>query len=171
MGDRVIEFPAYDAVVPFVCHRCGNCCRGFYPAIDMDILPESAAATGMSIAEIQTELARRCVAHNADRPMDCLFLAPGGDGCLIDAVRPDCCQMFPALTETGRGKVDCPGHKEFHRVVKGFPQAKEARVRKATHLRQPRRIPENKWAETLLVLKKAGASDMLVGQFVLVNKR
>jgi hypothetical protein len=45
MGIRVIEFSEYDVVVPFVCHRCGNCCRNFYPGI--------AGLIGRPIHEIQ----------------------------------------------------------------------------------------------------------------------
>jgi hypothetical protein len=40
MSIRVVEFSEYDVVVPFVCLRCGNFCRNFYPGIGMDMLPE-----------------------------------------------------------------------------------------------------------------------------------
>jgi len=171
MEVRVIEFPEYDVVVPFVCHRCGNCCRKYYPGIEMDMLPEIARLLERPVQEIQARLSVDCDAHNAGTPVDCFFLEPGGNRCLIHAIRPDGCRLFPTLTETGLGKVDCPGQKEFRRVEKALLlRGKHARVRKATHLRQPRRIPDSEWPGMLLVLKKAEASDMLVGQFVLMNK-
>ena len=99
MGIRVIEFSEYDVVVAFVCHRCGNCCWNFYPGI--------AGLIGRPIHEIQSRLGEDCDAHNAGKPKDCFFLEPGTTRCLIHEIRPDGCRLFPSLTKTGLGQVDC----------------------------------------------------------------
>ena len=170
MSVKVIEFSHYDVVVPFVCHRCGNCCRNYYPGIEMDMLPEIAYIINKPIHEIQAELGRRCDAHNAGKPMDCLFLAPEGDGCMIHAVRPDCCCMFPSLTETGIGNVDCLGYRQFDNAVKALSgHQKAAAGRKTIRLKKPGSIPEGDWERTLKTLEAAKASELLVREFMRRN--
>jgi Fe-S-cluster containining protein len=170
MSMRVVEFSEYDIVVPFVCHWCGNCCRDFYPGIEVDMLPEIAGLTGRPIHEIQARLSEDCDAHNAGRPTDCFFLEPGTSRCLIHEIRPDGCRLFPTLTKTGLGKVDCPGCREFEkalRVLSGHEN--NAAAHKATHLKKPRPIPEAQWEPTLKKLAAAKSSRLLIQELVARN--
>ncbi len=170
MSTRVIEFSEYDVVVPFVCHRCGNCCREFYPGIEMEMLPEIAGLVGKPIHEIQARLSDDCDAHNAGRPRDCFFLDPGSNLCLIHGIRPDSCRLFPSLTKTGLGKVDCPGYREFENAVRALTgHENDAAAREATHLREPRPVPEGQWEPALKKLQAAKSSELLVQEFVTRN--
>ncbi len=170
MGIRVIEFSEYDIVVPFVCLRCGNCCRNYYPGIEMDMLPEIANSISKPIHEIQARLGEDCSAHNSGRPADCLFLEPGTSRCLIHEIRPDGCRLFPTLTKTGLGKVDCPGYREFDNAVKALSGRENGTAaRKATHLKETRPVPEGEWEHTLKKLEEAKASALLVQEFVARN--
>jgi Fe-S-cluster containining protein len=172
MSVKVIEFSHYDVVVPFVCHRCGNCCRNYYPGIEMDMLPEIANIINKSIHEIQAKLGEDCDAHNAGRPEDCFFLEQGTSRCLIHEIRPDGCRLFPTLTKTGLGKVDCPGCREFVNAVKALSGHENgAAARRATHLKEPRPVPEGEWERTLKKLKEAKASELLIREFTLRNRR
>lgn len=168
---KIIEFADYDVVVPFVCHRCGNCCREFYPGIEMEMLPEIAILINKPIREIQARLSEDCDAHNEGRPADCFFLEPGTNRCLIYPIRPDGCRQFPTLTKTGLGKVDCPGYREFDDVVKALSGNEGgSAARKATLLKEPRPIPEGEREHTLKKLGAAKASALLVREFVARNR-
>lgn len=172
MSIKVIEFSLYDVVVPFVCHRCGNCCRHYYPGIEMDMLPEIANIISKPIHEIQARLGEDCDAHNAGRPTDCFFLEQGTSRCLIHEIRPDGCRLFPTLTKTGLGKVDCPGYREFDNAVRALSGRENGTAaRRATHLKEPRPIPRSEWERTLKKLKEAEASELLVREFILKNSR
>ena len=170
MGIRVIEFSQYDVVVPFVCHRCGNCCRDFYPAIEMDMLPEIAGLINKPIHEIQARLGEDCDAHNAGRPKDCFFLEQGRNRCLVHEIRPEGCRLFPTLTKAGLGKVDCPGYREFDNAVKALSGCENGTaVSKATHLKETRPIPEGEWECALKKLEATKASALMVQEFVARN--
>jgi Fe-S-cluster containining protein len=115
---KVIACREYDIVVPFVCHRCGNCCRKYEPIIEMELLPEIAWCLGEPIYVIQSRLHVDNLSHSAGRPTDCCFLDPLHSRCLIYAVRPTECRQFPALA--GVGAVDCPGYREYISVMSEF---------------------------------------------------
>jgi Fe-S-cluster containining protein len=170
MSVKVIEFSHYDVVVPFVCHRCGKCCRNYYPGIEMVMLPEIANIINKPIYELQARLSEDCDGHSAGRPADCLFLEPGTSRCLIHEIRPDGCRLFPALTKTGLGKVVCPGYREFDNAVKALSGCENGTAaRRATHLKETRPVPEGEWEHTLKKLEEAKASALLVQEFAARN--
>jgi Fe-S-cluster containining protein len=170
MSVKVIEFSHYDVVVPFVCHRCGNCCRNYYPGIEMDMLPEIANIINKPIYEIQAKLGEDCDAHNAGRPKDCFFLEQGTGSCLIYAIRPDGCRLFPTLTKTGLGKVDCLGCREFDAVVQALSSYKnEVVIHKTMPFRKRRTVPDAEWKVLFKKLETARASAIMVCQLALRN--
>jgi Fe-S-cluster containining protein len=170
MSVKVIEFSHYDVVVPFVCHRCGNCCRNYYPGIEMDMLPEISNIINKPIHEIQTRLGEDCDAHNAGKPKDCFFLEAGTKQCLIHEIRPDGCRLFPTLTKTGLGKVDCPGCREFDAVVQELSGNKnDVVIHKTMPFRKRRYVPDAEWKALLKILETAGASVIMIRQLSLSN--
>ncbi len=168
---RIIEYSEYDVIIPFICHRCGNCCRTFYPSIDPEMLPEVARVLNTPIAVIQAQLGADCEAHNAGTPTDCYFLEPADNTCRIHEVKPEACRLFPSLTDTGLGKVDCPGYREFKNIVgelsknSGF-----TRIRKPTASEKLRRIPDHKRQYILLKLEKLNATELFIQKFLVMNK-
>ena len=110
---KLIACREYDILVPFVCHRCGNCCRSYDPIVELELLPEIAWTLGEPIDAIQDRLRVQGLSHSAGRPTDCCFLHPRHSGCIIYEVRPTACRQFPPLTGDGAGAVDCPGYREY----------------------------------------------------------
>jgi len=39
---RIVELRNYDVLVPFICQKCGSCCRGFAPQIPVGDFPAIA---------------------------------------------------------------------------------------------------------------------------------
>jgi Fe-S-cluster containining protein len=170
MSVKVIEFSHYDVVVPFVCHRCGNCCRNYYPGIEMDLLPEIANIVNKPIHQIQARLSEDCDAHNSGRPPDCFFLEQGTGRCLIHEIRPDGCRLFPTLTKTGLGKVNCPGSREFDVVIRELSGHKSnVRIHKAMPFRKRRQVPDAEWKVLLKKMETARVSAIMVRQLTLRN--
>jgi Fe-S-cluster containining protein len=122
---KVIACREYDILVPFVCHRCGNCCRKYEPIIELELLPEIAWTLGEPIVAIQDRLRVQGLSHSAGRPTDCCFLDPRHLVCMIYKVRPTDCRQFPPLDGVGAGAVDCPGHREYKIVLNAFTQHRE----------------------------------------------
>ena len=170
MSIKVIEVSHYDVVVPFVCHRCGNCCRNYYPGIEMEMLPEIANIINTPIPHIQARLGEDCDANNAGRPKDCCFLEQGTNRCLIYSIRPDGCRLFPTLTKTGIGKVDCPGYREFDAVVQVISGHKNyVGIRDAIPFGKRRHVPDAEWKVLLKKMETARASAIMVRQLTLRN--
>lgn len=117
---KVIACREYDILVPFVCHRCGNCCRKYEPTVEFELLPEIAQCLREPIDVIQNRLRADSLSHSAGRPTDCCFLDPLHSECFIYAVRPTDCRRFPPLTGVGAGAVDCPGYREYGSVLSVF---------------------------------------------------
>ncbi len=170
MKSRVIECSDYDIVVPFVCRRCGNCCRNYFPAIEVNTLPEIAGILNRTIHEIQDRLNEGCDAHNSGKPVDCFFLEPGGSRCRIHEVKPDGCRWFPSLTRAGPDNVDCPGYREFSDAVKALCRNENgAEVQGEGHWKRFRRIPDTEWQDALKKLEAALVSECFIRQFILRN--
>lgn len=109
----------------FVCHRCGNCCRGdgFVELTESDI---ARAARQLGITE--AEFARDFCIHGADgyilkdqddEARSCIFLTEenGLFGCRIHPAKPEQCTGFP-FTWRPRNAINyCQGL----RALEGLP--------------------------------------------------
>jgi Fe-S-cluster containining protein len=167
---KVVACREYDVLVPFVCHRCGACCRKYDPAIDFEMLPEIAHCLGEPIAVIQDRLGDNSRSHRAGHPTDCCFLDPVHLHCLIHGIRPTGCRQFPALEGAGPGDIDCPGHREFRSVLGAFTATREQASRgNAAASRRPRQIPPDARETVLHHVTKAGASDRYREIFQAIN--
>jgi len=157
---KVIACREYDLVVPFVCHRCGNCCRRYEPIVEMELLPEIARAIGATIDAIQNRLHDDSLSHSAGHPTDCCFLDPLPLRCIIYEIRPTACRQFPPLTGVGAGAVDCPGYREHRSVLNEFTaRLKEIPSGPAGSARGRRPIPSHAREGVLLTLTLAQISD------------
>jgi Fe-S-cluster containining protein len=157
---KVIACREYDILVPFVCHRCGNCCRNYDPIVELELLPEIARSLGESIDAVQDRLRVQSLSHSADRPTDCCFLHPRHSGCIIYEIRPTACRQFPPLTGDGAGVVDCPGYREYRRVLNEFTGHRESiRQGRSAAARGRKQIPPDARSDIRHTLTAAMVSD------------
>jgi Fe-S-cluster containining protein len=157
---KVIACREYDILVPFVCHRCGNCCRKYEPIIELELLPEIARCLEEPIDVIQNRLCADGLAHSAGHPTDCCFLDPLHVCCLIYEIRPMSCRQFPPLTGVGAGAVDCPGYREHRRVLSEFTgRLKDVPRGPDPAARRRRQIPPDARRDVLHTLTNARVSD------------
>ncbi len=157
---KVIACREYDILVPFVCHRCGNCCRKYEPIIELELLPEIARALGEPIDAIQERLRMQGLSHNAGRPTDCCFLDSRHSVCVIYEVRPTDCRQFPPLTGVGAGAVDCAGYREYGSVLNAVTGNREsARQCRSAATRGRRQIPSHARRDIRRALTTAMVSD------------
>ncbi|MBA4397444.1 MAG: hypothetical protein C0394_08695 [Syntrophus sp. (in: bacteria)] len=167
---KVIACREYDILVPFVCHRCGACCRKYEPVVEFELLPEIARGLGASIDVIQDRLLNDRLSHSAGRPTDCCFLDPLHARCFIYAVRPTECRQFPPLTGVGAGVVDCPGYREYRSVLDEFTACMEEAPRgPAPAARGRRPILPDACRDVLHTLTAAQISDGYREVFTQIN--
>lgn len=157
---RRIAFTDHDILVPFVCQRCGNCCRRYDPVIEMELLPEIARKLGEPIDVIQDRLRRQVLSHSAGLPTDCCFLHPRMRLCTIHEVKPTACLQFPSLDGAGAGAVDCGGYREFRRVLHAFTRhAMGGRPNRGVAVHGQRPIPPPARRDVRQTLAAAGVSE------------
>jgi Fe-S-cluster containining protein len=167
---KVIACREYNILVPFVCHRCGNCCRKYEPIIELELLPEIARCLGKSIEVIQNRLGADGLSHNAGHPTDCCFLHPRHSGCIIYEVRPTACRQFPTLTGVGAGAVDCPGYREYRSVLNEFTDSPEhLHQGRSAAARGQRQIPPHARRDILYTLSAAMVSNRYRRVFTKMN--
>lgn len=156
---KVVSCRDYDILVPFICHRCGNCCRNYDPIVELGLLPEIAKTLGEPIDAIQDRLRVKGLSHRAGRPTDCCFLHPRHSACMIYEVRPTDCRQFPPLAGVGAGAVDCAGHREYLSVLKLFAgRSNHISQSRSTAARQRRRIHQISYRDVLRALIAANVS-------------
>jgi Fe-S-cluster containining protein len=89
-------------VAPFVCHRCGNCCRGDgFVALTPEDIDAMAACLGLDRADFLGRYAKwdkgeRChvLLDQKDEHKSCIFLQED-NGCRVHAAKPQQCRDFP----------------------------------------------------------------------------
>jgi Fe-S-cluster containining protein len=145
---KVIACREYDILVPFVCHRCGNCCRKYEPIVELELLPE-----------IQNRLGADGFSHSAGHPTDCCFLDPLHLRCIIYEIRSTSCRQFPPLDGVGAGAVDCPGYREYRSVLSEFTGSPEhLRQGRSAAARGQRQIPPDAHRSVLHTLSETRVS-------------
>ncbi|MDK2970969.1 MAG: uncharacterized protein PWP23_724 [Candidatus Sumerlaeota bacterium] len=98
--DRTEDWPY--PVAPFVCHRCGNCCRGegYVALTDADI-DGMAEALGIGRDDFLGRYTRwekdtrgHVLLDQRDELKSCIFLQED-NGCRVHAAKPQQCRDFP----------------------------------------------------------------------------
>jgi len=110
--------------LPFVCRKCGKCCREvsvdpnyFNPFEIADYLNLSVQDVVQTYFGKITYLNSEKVEWKQIKPMKpCVFLE--GGKCKIYPIRPDPCISFPVSTDFGNSGIGCPGRLEYVRARK-----------------------------------------------------
>jgi Fe-S-cluster containining protein len=167
---RAVPCGEFDILVPFVCRRCGNCCRNYDPIIELELLPEIARRLEETIDVVQRRLNADTLAHIDGRPTDCRFLHPARSECIIYEIRPAACRHFPPMAGGGAGAVDCPGYREYSTVLNAFAGL-ATRIRQGRFTAAGRRppIPEHARRDIRQILNGATASEGYRRIFMAVN--
>jgi Fe-S-cluster containining protein len=167
---KVIDRGEYNIIVPFICHRCGNCCRKYEPIVELELLPEIARCLGEPIDVIQNRLRVDTLSHSAGHPTDCCFLHPRHLCCIIYETRPTSCRQFPALDGVGAGTVDCPGYREYKSVLNEFTgRLNDVPHGPDTTARGRRQIPPHARRDVLHTLTNANPSEQYLQVFEEMN--
>jgi Fe-S-cluster containining protein len=114
----------YDIRVPFVCFRCGKCCREVSVRPAPADVPIIADFLGISVEQLVSQYLGEIVKveggviefKRTKRWKPCPFLSPSST-CTIYAVRPYACRSFPVRTDAGDLGIGCSGYKQIYRVM------------------------------------------------------
>lgn len=167
---RIVELRNYDVLVPFVCQKCGSCCRGFAPQIYVNDLPAIAMHLGKSVKEIKRLHEEAYNGKYTDSSIDCSFL-DDRTKCSIYPMRPEPCRLYPLETDFGAAGMNCGGHREFHRIVNAFFKRRKyaALWEPSTYKNIIRSIPECQRPVVWRTFTNAKPSKTMIRQFVKLN--
>lgn len=156
--------------IPFVCKRCGECCRkiGVDPhAIDiftvaeyLDISVEEVIETYLG-GEIISRDGKKFIKASIRHP--CPFLK--GNECLIYPVRPNQCKAFPIGTDGRDHGIGCPAMKEVRRAWRALGEGSVESFDDEVC-----RIPPEEWDEILAMYRKSRPSKEALELFIKFNQ-
>jgi len=170
---KIIRLNKYDVIVPFICHKCGRCCYNYVPALRADNLEKIAQYLNKPEEEIKFRL-KECHEKiwNNKLPDKCLFLDEENQ-CSIYPLRPEPCRLYPLDTDFGKADVNCPGHKEFYRIVDVFFSRRiyaSMRDPRYGQKDQIRRVPIREWPRLWRKFVRARHSNPMVLEFIKMNE-
>ena len=165
--------------IPFVCKRCGKCCRKIgvsSRAIDIAAVVEYL---GTGVREVIENYIGKVVSCDEEKieyeassapRLPCPFLR--GNECIIHPIKPGVCAAFPVRTDFGDHGIGCPGKEEVTRasraLEKGVPCAICA---PAIYDETPvGNIPPDKWGKILAKYRKSNPSKEALKLFLKFNR-
>lgn len=162
--------------IPFVCKRCGECCRkvGVHPrAIDVIAVAEYL---DISVEEVIEDYMGKVISRDEEKieyeasiRRPCPFLK--GNECLIYPVRPGQCKAFPVGTDCGDRGIGCPGNKEAMRawrtLGRGIPYSVKPILRFGAEVSH---IPPEKWDKILAKYRRSHPSKEALELFIKFNR-
>lgn len=165
---RIIELRHYDILLPFICYKCGSCCRNYVPQIYSNKIHAISEYLGLPEAEL---IKIHEIAYFSKPEVDCPFLTSESQ-CAIYPHRPPNCQLYPLDTDLHNADVDCPGYKEFRNIWERF-----AKGRRYFPLRDPnsnpkkelRAVPNREWPKFLRTLNNCNPSSQMFKEFININ--
>lgn len=167
---KIIELRNYDVLMPFICQKCGSCCRGYVPQIPLQNLPKIAECLNKPIDEIEKLLSEAYLSESVDSNHNCIFL-DNANQCSIYAMRPEPCQDYPLVSMCGNADVDCGGYLEFQKVIKSFMRRKYAAVwEQDSYKKAIRKIPENQLTVVWKIFLETKPSNSMIEEFVKLNE-
>lgn len=156
--------------IPFICKRCGDCCRKKgvnWRDMNFQKIGEYLGLTPKEVIEkylaedspVDVPIEKRGVKQ---RP--CPFLK--GNECGIYPVRPDPCKSFPVETNCG-GSGLCPGETE---AVKSWRFMRSSSVQPASCSAEMSHVPPEKWDKVLARYLKSNPSKEALELFIKFNQ-
>lgn len=162
--------------IPFVCRRCGECCRRV--GVDLgSIKPfEVAKYLGVGAKEVvETYLGEvtfydgKKIEGKITKPRHpCPFLK--GNECLIYPVKPSECGAFPVETDFGDHGIGCLANKEAVRAWRGLGRGVPYCVSPIGTTTDEIRIPPEKWDKILAKYRKSNPSKEALELFIKFNQ-
>jgi len=167
--------------IPFVCRKCGNCCRLIGVPFDYFDLSSIATLLKLGVEQVITtylgEVLDAKDGHIEYRftkaRLPCPFLT--GNLCAIYAVRPDPCRAYPVGTDAGAGGISCPARLEARRAEKalgrGVPYYTTPILRPEDlhNGRQRPVIKKRAWERIKSKYMKTSPSDEALRDFLMIN--
>ena len=177
----VLVFSAYKTeyrvVIPFVCQRCGRCCR----KVGIDLAPMDIERISRHLRLGRTRFVREYVGDVATGdngsltivrrkpPAPCSFLTES-NACRIYSVRPSPCRSFPINGDFGDSRIGCPGKKLFLKA-KGILSSGRGGDFRVGQGAFPRSDSPDDWIfeSTCLKLRKRGIPEEYIEKLVAAN--
>ncbi|MCA1998127.1 MAG: YkgJ family cysteine cluster protein [Armatimonadetes bacterium] len=126
------ERPGWPYPREFVCHRCGNCCRGDgFVELSGEDIAAGAAALGIEESRFLAEYCRHdeglgatILRDQGDPLKSCVFLDPDSS-CRIHAGKPQQCRDFPFRWRPRDVLSYCDGM----RALEGLPPSRRRTIK------------------------------------------
>jgi Fe-S-cluster containining protein len=110
--------------IPFICLRCGKCCREVSVQLAAFDIQRGAGFLGLSVEDFITQylgeikkVEKEKIEFDRTKSWKpCQFLS-SSNMCTIYEVRPLACRSFPLETDFGERGIGCPGYKQVRKVM------------------------------------------------------
>jgi Fe-S-cluster containining protein len=113
--------------IPFVCYRCGKCCREVSVQLATFDIHRVADFLRLSVEDFIaqymgeiTKVEKKKIKFEHTKPWKpCPFLS-SQDMCAVYEVRPHPCRSYPLYTDSGDGGIGCLGYKQIKKVERAI---------------------------------------------------
>lgn len=167
--------------IPFMCKKCGNCCRKIGVQFGYFNPSFIASHLGLTPCDVVTKYLGEVISESKEeiqfkptRPQTpCPFLSD--NLCSIHDVRPGPCQVFPIATDFGDHGIGCPAKIEATKAMKALSGEVPYNVRPVSDEplegdKQPR-IKMKAWKRIMKKYVRTNPSRETLDMFVAVNER
>lgn len=158
--------------IPFVCKRCGECCRKAGVNWRYMNFHKIGKYLGLTPKEVVIKYLAEDGPSNVPagerktKPQyPCPFLK--GNDCGIYPVRPGPCESFPVETNFGGRGVECPGEKE---AVRSWRSLRSGSVQPASCSAELSHVPPDRWDKILARYLKSNPSKEALELFIKFNR-
>ena len=166
--------------VPFVCKRCGKCCREVGVYYEFINWKRAAKYRCIPIYRLANQFVEHIKKHQVDNKLanqfgehikkyrvdnrPCFFYNDKRNKCSIYRIRPSECRSYPLYTDAGSMGIDCPGKIERIKLYEGL-----APDCAGTKNKTP--ICPEVWEEILRKLDSINVSDKIKRKFITINEK
>ena len=152
-----------EVFIPFVCKRCGKCCRERSYFLDTVDGEKAAKILSISLPELKASFTEYVEKHRLNKP--CFFLKDERNECSIYCARPSECKNYP--TDSGDMGIGCPGQIEITKLYKWLAQGYGIGVYPSGKIS----ISPEFWERLLKKLDKIDVSDEIKRKFITINEK
>jgi len=167
-----IEFVDYDVLVPFVCLKCGRCCKTYMPHIPEKDMPALARFLRWSMEDMFNSYSARFRENISSHRKPCIFLNEDNLCRLYNnPLWPPVCRLYPF--SFGGSDKSCPGYQDHHRFIVILTtidvpcQIYDSSFCPNLSLR---RIPSHKWHEIIDIFLNGRPSSEMEHKFIAWNR-